>query len=350
VRVVVTEEKAVKGRVIVIGASFNGIAALSAIVRDLPGDLRAAVLIVQHTTPDGPGLLPKLLSSAGPLLAAHPHDLEVIEPGRIYVAPPDRHLVVRDGGYIHLSHGPKENRTRPALDATLRSAALVYGPAAVGVVLTGHLDDGTAGLLAIKDHGGVTVVQEPSDAAAPSMPTSALRYVAVDYCRPVAQIAALLVELANDAPAEPRPAPRTLLEIENRIAEGTFDFADWREFEKACRPTGLNCPDCRSALYELNDPRLPHFRCRAGHAYAPLSLLSAQAETRDDVLASVFGALLEEASIARRLACSADAARDPEALGCLSERIARLEERAAQIRGWLGSPLVEGDAVPGYRR
>src|SRR5512138_2307666 len=182
-----------KGRVFVIGASVNGIAALSELVKALPLELPAPVLVVQHTAPTSRGFLPEILSRAGPMPAALARDREILEPGRIYVAPPDRHLIVRPGGYLHLSHGPKENRSRPAIDATFRSAALVFGAATVGVVLTGQLDDGTAGLMAVKDRGGIAIVQDPAEATAPSMPLSALRHVAIDHRLSVGEIARLFV-------------------------------------------------------------------------------------------------------------------------------------------------------------
>jgi two-component system chemotaxis response regulator CheB len=329
-----------KGRIVVIGASFGGIGALTALVARLPHDLPAALLVVQHTSPDGPGMLPRLLSNAGPLPAAHARDLESIEPGRIYVAAPDRHLLVRPGGYLHLSHGPKENRTRPAVDPTFRSAALVYGAATVGIVLTGHLDDGTAGLLAVKDRGGVTIVQEPHEATAPSMPTSALRHVQIDHRGTLAQIAEFIVELANDAPGKAAAAD-PLLEIEDRLAEGIFGVDDWRALEQRSSATALNCPDCRSALYELRDSRITRFRCRCGHAFTARALLSGQAEAGENLLAATYGALIEEATLARRWAASTDATSDLDLRDHLAARIARLERQAAHVCDWLGAATGE---------
>lgn len=252
--------------------------------------------------PNGPGMLPTILSRAGPLPAVHPDGTQALKPGRIYVAPPDRHLIVRHG-YVTLSHGPRENFVRPAVDVLFRSAAIAYGPAAVGVVLTGYLDDGTAGLLPIKDRGGTAIVQDPAEATAASMPRSALRHVKVDHCLKVAEMAEVLVALAEDDPAESGEATADLavLQLENRIACGIFDPDDWQVLEQSCRPSGLNCPDCRSALYELNDPRLLRYRCRSGHACTGRSLLGAQAEARESQLSALFGAEMEEASLARRM-------------------------------------------------
>jgi hypothetical protein len=188
-----------KGRVFVVGASLSGIDALCELVAKLPGDFPAAIFITQHVASHSPGMLPKILRNAGRLPASHPKNGQLIEAGQIYVAPPDRHLLIQQG-YVRLSHGPHENHARPAVDALFRSAAVAYGSAAVGVVLTGQLDDGTAGLLAIKDRGGVTIVQDPSEA---TMPLSAIRHVKIDYLCNLAEMVSLLVVLAHDdAPSE----------------------------------------------------------------------------------------------------------------------------------------------------
>jgi len=259
------------------------------------------VFITQHVGAHSPGMLPQILSNAGRLKAIHPKNAERIEPGRIYVAPPDRHMLVQHG-YIRLSHGPHENHTRPAIDPLFRSAAISYGPAVVGVVLTGQLDDGTAGLLAVQDRGGTTIVQDPAEATAASMPKSALAHVKVDHCCKLAEMAELFVRLAND---DPEPSEDShfddLIEIENRIAEGTFDLRDWWRLEEMSIPCGLNCPLCRSALYELRDNRMMRFRCRAGHAFSAESLLAEQAASRETQLSALFGSLTEEASLAKRL-------------------------------------------------
>lgn len=323
-----------KGRVIVIGASFNGITALSDLMKALPADLPAAVLVVQHTSPNSRGFLPEVLARAGRLPVVYPREGQLVEPGLVFVAPPDRHMVVRPDGHIHLSHGPKENRTRPAVDVTFRSAALAFGAKVVGVVLTGYLDDGTAGLVAIKDRGGIAIVQDPAEATAPSMPSSALRHVAVDHRGTMADIARLLVGYALDAPGTDRTSPG-LLEIEERISGGALALDDWKALERQGRSAALNCPDCRSALIELGDDRLIRFRCRSGHAFSALSLLDGQADARDGLQSALFAALLEEASLARRLL---QAGEDPALLKHLRERADWLELHAASLSDWLDNP------------
>ncbi len=332
------------GRMIVIGASLSGMTALLQVVKALPKDLKAAVLVAQHIASHSPGFLPGILSRAGALQATHPQDGDEIVEGRIYVAPPDRHMLVANG-LIRLSHGPKENLTRPAIDPLFRSAALAYGPAVIGVILTGQLDDGTAGLLAIKDRGGIAIVQDPEEATAPSMPMSAIAHLAVDHCCRLEAIGPLLTMLvAAPAPADP-PGSAELMEIEGRIAAGDFRIEDWWELEKLSEPSGLNCPDCRSALYEIADKRVLRFRCRAGHAFSAESLASGQSEARYSVLSSLYGALMEESTVLRRLAGNAAHAATPGFAADKREEATRLQAQTEQVCEWLRSMagLVEPD-------
>ncbi|MCA1492197.1 chemotaxis protein CheB [Ensifer sp. NBAIM29] len=321
-----------KDRIFVIGASLSGIDALCDLVSKLPAGFPAPIFVAQHVAPHSPGMLPYLLSNAGPLPAIHPKTAELFEPGTIYVAPPDRHMLL-ERGYIRLSHGPRENLARPAIDPLFRSAAIAYGSATVGVVLTGQLNDGTSGLLAIKDRGGFTIVQEPGEATSRSMPLSAIRHVSVDRVCTLDEMARLFVELANDAPPPDDQTLQRLMQIENRIAGGIFRVEDWWELERMSTPSGLNCPYCHSALYELKDHRVLRYRCRSGHAYSAESLLSGQADTREALLSSLFGALIEEATLAKRLrhepTFSGDASEG------LDERISSLDREANQVSEWL---------------
>ena len=200
--------------IIVIGASAGGVEALKAIAGVLPGDLPAAVFAVLHQSPDAPGMLGKILDGAGPLAACLAAAGDPVERGRIYVAPPDHHLLVKEGR-VALGRGPRENRARPAIDPTFRSAAVAYGSRVVGVILTGYLDDGASGLAAVERCGGVTVIQDPEDAAYPDMPESALRAVAPgggpDHIVPLAQIGELLGRLARTEAGEPVEPPRDIV-------------------------------------------------------------------------------------------------------------------------------------------
>src|SRR3989440_3321854 len=204
--------------IIVIGASAGGVEALIKLAGQLPADLPASIFIVLHIPAQSPSLLPDILGRSGRLKAVHPQNGESIAPGRIYIAPPDHHLLVTLG-HVHVMRGPKENRHRPSIDVLFRSAALAYGPRVVGVVLTGSLDDGAAGLLAIHQCGGISVVQDPKDALYPSMPQSALELVDTDYCLPLAKIGPLLTRLAHEQVDNPlSPIMPKDLEKEVRIA------------------------------------------------------------------------------------------------------------------------------------
>ncbi|RWB73035.1 MAG: chemotaxis protein CheB [Mesorhizobium sp.] len=338
-----------KGRIFVIGASLSGIDALTELVSKLPKPFPAPIFIAQHVASHSPGMLPYLLSKAGPLPAVHPKNATLFERGIIYVAPPDRHMLIQKG-YIRLSHGPHENLARPAIDPLFRSAAATYGPAVVGVVLTGQLNDGTSGLLAIKDCGGYTIVQEPREATARSMPLSAIRHMKVDKVCTLDEMARLFIELAfDDPPGDRDERLPSLMEIENRIAEGIFKVDDWWALEQLSIPSGLNCPTCRSALYELKDQRVLRYRCRSGHGFSAQSLLSGQAEARENYLSSLFGAVIEEATLAKRLGSVPVFADDTYTAESLLRRVAGLDRQADQVSEWLHAmtDLVEPEPSMG---
>ncbi len=300
------------------------------LVGGLPADLAAAVFVVLHTQPQGPSLLPTLLSRSGPLPACHPSDGDPIRHGKIYVAPPDHHLLVA-AGVVRVVRGPKENRHRPAVDPLFRTAALTYGPQAVGVVLTGALDDGTAGLQAVQVCGGITVVQDPQEALYPSMPQNALNNVAVDHCLPVAEIAPLLARLAHD-PAPARgdyPVPATL-RLEAQIAD--FEQGPLDTEQVPGTPSPYACPECHGVLWELRDGNLLRFRCRVGHAYSGQSMLAEHAESLEDSLWAALRALEESAALARRLSGAAQRNNRPHSAAQFQGKAAEREHHAAQIR------------------
>lgn len=203
---------------IAIGASAGGVEALRQLVGSLPSDLPAAIFVVLHIAPNGCSVLPSILNRCSKLPVVHPKDGELIEYGKIYVAPPDSHLLVKRG-YIQLSHGPKENRHRPAIDALFRTAARYYGSRVVGVVLSGNLDDGTAGLLAIKMQGGVAIVQDPEEALYDGMPRSAIENVEVDRILPLSEMAEVLTKLAGESVHEKALLDNEELNIESDLVE-----------------------------------------------------------------------------------------------------------------------------------
>jgi len=265
--------------IVVVGASAGGMAALERLVSALPPDLPAAVFVVWHLSPGVRSVLPTVLLKAGPLPAAPPRDGDSIEHGRIYVAPNDHHMLL-ERGYIRVTKGPKENRFRPAVDPLFRSAAYIYSTRVIGVVLSGALDDGTAGLWAVKLRGGTAVVQDPTDAMHRSMPLNALDNVAVDYTVPVAQMGALLGRLTRE-PAAPEPLiaaeERDKMEAEVRIAREADPRVE-DVFLKHGQLSPFTCPECHGVLSMIRDGNIIRFRCHTGHALSSGTLLESASE------------------------------------------------------------------------
>lgn len=256
----------------VVGASAGGIDALRTIAAGLPADFPAALCAVIHVAPDSPGILDRILERAGPLPAVMVNDKERLREGVIYVPRPDHHLIV-EPSRLCATRGPKENRFRPAVDPLFRSAAQTYGPQVIGVILTGALDDGTAGLWTVKQLGGVAVVQDPDDAEARSMPQSAREHVRVDHCVPLRRIASLLVELARQDIAEAGgytlPEP---INIEVEIAKENAALE--AGIEALGEPSRYACPECHGVLRQLKEGDRMRFRCHAGHAYSAEALVA----------------------------------------------------------------------------
>lgn len=278
--------------IIVIGTSAGGLEALRRLTADLPGDLPASIFVVQHCSP-GPSRLAKILSRSGPLRTISPVNHEAIQNGLIYVAPPDRHMLIQDG-HVCTSQGPKENRSRPAIDVLFRSAARSYGARVIGVVLSGNLDDGTAGLLAVKEQGGIAVVQNPDEAAYPSMLQSALKHVKIDYCLPISEMAAKLVQLTKDRVAGQAKPPFSL-EVEYRISLG--DTVAIEQLMALGTFSPFICPECQSVMWELRDNGFIRFRCRMGHAHTIQGQLAAQQENIENLLSSLDRARREQTEL-----------------------------------------------------
>ncbi|HEX6750471.1 MAG TPA: chemotaxis protein CheB [Longimicrobium sp.] len=317
--------------IVVIGASAGGVEALKHIASVLPADFPASVFAVVHFPSYVTSSLPEILARAGKLEAKHPGEDEEIRRGTIYLAPPDRHLLIDRDGTIRLSRGPRENGHRPAADPLFRSAARAFGRRVIGVVLTGNLDDGTAGLAAVRRRGGCTVVQDPADAAHPGMPSSALANVRIDFSVPLAEIPALLQRLVS----EPLPPP----EEEGREDELDFE-ADVAEMEpyalhadrRPGRPSPFSCPECHGVLWEIHDGELVRFRCRVGHAFGPETLLAEQSSEVETALWTAFQALKEKAAFARKMARKMEVRGNMYSRGRFMEQAAEADQRAAVIR------------------
>lgn len=289
-----------KKDIVVIGSSSGGIDALRKLVADLPGDFPATVFIVQHTGPNAPGILDLILGRVAAIPTSAARDKEQFLPNHIYVAPPDRHLLV-EPGRICLSRGPRENRFRPAVDPLFRSAAQVYGARVIGVILTGGLDDGTAGLWAIKQLGGTAIVQDPDDALVPSMPASALRYVNVDYCVPLSEMAELLVQLANtDAEAKGAFQPPEHLKLEIDIAKLQSPIS--KDIREIWEKTSYTCPECHGVLLRFVENGRDRFRCHTGHAYSANGLLAYLTEAVEDTIWTTIRTIEESNLLLRHMA------------------------------------------------
>jgi two-component system chemotaxis response regulator CheB len=284
--------------VIVIGASAGGVEALRTLMSGLPMDLPAAVLVVLHVPPYGGSVLPAILDRAGPLPARHPRHREPLGESVVWVAPADHHLLLASNSVV-LTRGPRENGLRPAADVLFRSAARAHGPRVIGVVLSGVLDDGTAGLTSIAAQGGVTVVQDPADALYPGMPTSALDHVNIDHVVPIAEMADLLVRLCKEEAVEVDRPVSPLLAMETDMA--LMDEKAMNEDDRPGQPSGFSCPDCNGVLWEILDGELVRYRCRVGHAWSAETLLGEQSEQLDGALWMALRGLEEKAALARTL-------------------------------------------------
>ena len=322
---------------VVIGASAGGVEAMRKLAAALPAKLDAALFLVIHTLAEGPALMADILNYRGTLPASYPNDGESFERGHVYIAPPDHHLLL-EGERVRVVRGPKENRHRPAIDPLFRSAAVQHGPRVIGVVLSGYLDDGVAGLAAIKQLGGITVVQHPKDAAVPDMPANALRCVAVDHCVPLAELAPLLERLVASPTTTPLPTEQKLmashesLKIEARIPlEGsTIEIVD-----RLGTRSVFTCPECHGVLWEIKDNELLRYRCHVGHAFTAESLAEDQQQVLDGVLWMALKSLKERAELSLQMAERARSRGDESAAKFFVERAEKAVQHAVKLQNML---------------
>lgn len=267
--------------VVVIGASAGGMDALTRLAAQLPGDFPAPIFVVHHMAADtsGAGLV-QAIERSGRLACTEAHDGEPFEAGHIYLAPTDHHLLLMKGKML-VTKGARENRSRPGIDPLFRSAAVAYRSKVVGVLLTGHLDDGTAGMMAIHRCGGVCVVQDPRDAAYPDMPQNALNQVDVDHTVPLAQMGALLGRLVHRRTLQDRPVPKDIA-IEAKIAERVL--SDLPSVDALGRLVPFNCPGCGGVLWEVAKADSLRYRCHTGHAFSGSVLLAEQTAKIEETL------------------------------------------------------------------
>ncbi|WP_111640298.1 chemotaxis protein CheB [Marinimicrobium alkaliphilum] len=266
---------------VVIGASAGGMAALKTLVAQFPKDFPAPVFIVNHMGANTTGeALVKVLNESGSLTCVHARNEQVFEPGHIYLAPSDQHMLIAEGKIL-VTKGARENRSRPAIDPLFRTAAVAYGNRVIGIILTGYLDDGTSGMMAIKRCGGVCIAQDPEDASYPDMPQSVIANVGADYCVPLAGMGMLLSDLLKRELPERAPAPEDIV-IEARIAQRVL--SDLSSVEALGEQVPFNCPDCGGVLWKVTEGEILRYRCHTGHAFSASALLTQQTVKIEETL------------------------------------------------------------------
>jgi two-component system chemotaxis response regulator CheB len=327
----------------VVGASAGGVEALCGLARGLPDGLPCALLVVLHLAPHSRSVLPEIIARNTELSVVRPQDGELPRAGHIYVAPPDYHLVVR-ADRLHLSQAPKENGHRPAVDPALRTAAAAYGPATIGVLLSGTRDDGTAGAIAVKEAGGAVAVQDPEEALYGDMPRSALRHVDVDAVLPVAELGGWI---ARRAAGEPAIVPVSPMTNDDPLDPQTADDPappGVREpavpAERVAQPPGegtrVTCPDCGGTLFASEEDGLLRFRCSVGHAYSVESLNAANLEGVEQALWTAVRVLEDRVALLERMADRARSVGNSRSAAHFERQVADLLRRAETIRGAIG--------------
>lgn len=336
--------------IIAIGGSAGAIDGLQRILKTLPANFPGSLLVVIHTSAEGPGLLPKVLTRAGSIPAVSPVDGQPIKRGQIYVAPPDLHLTVTDG-VIRLNKGPRENGSRPAIDALFRSVATRYGARAVAVLLSGYLDDGAAGMYVVRRRGGLGIIQEPNDALVQDMPVHALEYAGADFILPASAIGAKLLEIVDGAGKVISMNKRTRPGARDRKQRGSVDrngdqnspnaFAAYAEGGEG-KPSVFACPECHGVLWEIKEGGSVRYKCRTGHAYSEATLNEELSRAGETALWAAMRALEEKASMARRLA---EAAAGPRPWKSRMQEEARTFARHAEVLRTmiLGEPIASED-------
>lgn len=313
---------------VVIGTSAGGMRALKELVAQLPVDFPAPVFVVYHMSPDTTGdALVRALDEAGVLHCQHAQDQERFNAGTIYVAQSDRHMLI-EGDRILITKGARENRSRPAIDPLFRSAAVAYCNRVIGIILTGYLDDGTSGMMAIKRCGGVCIAQDPEDAEHADMPRSVIANVGVDHCLPIAKMGELLDRLVR-VKAPTRKVPPEDVVIEARIAQRVL--SDLPSVERLGDQVPFNCPDCGGVLWRMKDGDILRYRCHTGHAFTSAVLLAEQSACIEETLWTALRMFEER----QNLLSTMNATPDGKSSMALSERTKDAQVHIDRIRAML---------------
>ena len=262
------------GKVVVIGTSAGGLNAVKVLIDQLQENFPAPILVVQHISADASGnVLLDALSKQDNIKCQHAVNGARLRDGHLYLAPSDHHLMIDDDERILITKGAQENRSRPAIDPLFRSAAVVFANNVIGILLTGYLDDGTAGMIAIKRCGGTCIVQDPADAEYPDMPSNALSQLKVDFCVPLLEMGGLLYQLVNAKPGKKMPIPKDVL-IETKIAKRIL--SDLPSVNSLGKQVPFNCPGCGGVLWKVDKGTSTRYRCHTGHAYTAKALIAEQ--------------------------------------------------------------------------
>ena len=335
-----------KKDIVVLGASAGGIEALSDLVAHLPAKFPASLFVVVHVPEGATSVLPKILSRRGKLPAVHPQDGDVIEKGRIYVAPPNCHLMLGQKR-IRLVRGPREHGVRPAVDPLFRSAALSFGSRVIGVILSGNLDDGTAGFETIKERGGSTIVQDPEEAQYPGMVASAIHNGLADEVLPAAKVGARLVELVKKGAVEEEIGMEDRDKIEEDEKELAIDELDFAQLHGDDQPgvvSAFVCPECSGTLWELTNSETLRFRCRVGHAFGIDSMLAKQQDAIENAFWVALRALEERGALMRRLLRRAQQSGHKAGIQRYNEEANAVADRAKTIRDIILSGILSNGA------
>jgi two-component system, chemotaxis family, protein-glutamate methylesterase/glutaminase len=334
--------------IVVIGASAGGIDVLKRIIAALPADLPAAVLIVLHIWPSATSHLPEILGRVANLKVAHPSDSDKIENGRVYVAPPNLHMMLEDGK-VTTVHGPRENRSRPAINPLFRSAAAIYGPRVIGVLVSGLLDDGSAGLWNIERRGGICIVQDPEEAPFSEMPRTAIESVDVDHIARADEIGLLIDRLAREqVELAPAPPASDLLTLHD---EGAKMKPTEMEIDRLARRSVFSCPECNGALWEVREGGTLSFRCHVGHGYTARYLREEQDTVLEQSLWSALRALTESAALDERLAKRSEEGNLPKAADAYRRNAEEKRAQETMLREFLtdlrSAPANSSDTAAG---
>lgn len=326
--------------IVVMGASAGGIPPIERVLSALPRQFPAAVFVTIHTAAEGPRLLSDVLSRLSSLPVSYAADGDAIRKSRVYVAPPNRHMLL-DGGVVRVTAGPRENRHRPAIDPLFRSAARAYGPRVVAALFSGLLDDGSAGMKAVSGRGGISIVQDPEEARFASMPLSAVENDSPQYVLPVQQIGPTLVRLVSNGHGRQKAGVEGDSALNNEVKIAEIDIAAIKH-AKPGAPSPYACPECNGILWEIREGKMPRFRCRVGHAYGTESLLAAKSEELEGALWTALRTLEEKAALHRGLAEKAATGQNLRVAKNFRNSAEDMQRQAKTIRHL----LLERDQLP----